>query len=184
MVQTAQPDLFLGAGGGSEEAALAECQTWALMHQDDDDFNAPIPFGWRPPLTEMDTLINGGDFGAMSLEGGGGGGGLAGDFFSPPEGLPDGPLGAAKKWPCLSHLYVKNDIVLPRQARDNHRTSVEKEAAAFCAGPLGRGRRRRLRATVRDDVIPFTEVRKRIFFAPVYAARNEDHFTKTGSGQT
>ena len=108
MVQTAQPDLFLGAGGGPEEAALAECQTWALMHQDDDDFNAPIPFGWRPPLTEMDQLINGGDFGAMSLEGGGGGGGgLAGDFFSPPEGLPDGPLGAAKKWPCLSHLYVK-----------------------------------------------------------------------------
>jgi hypothetical protein len=73
----------------------------------------------------------------------------------------------------LSHLSIKF-IFLPRQARDNHRENSKNERR-FLSGDEdfadGAG-------------LDFDEeVRKRISFAMPCDTAN-DHFTKTGSGQT
>jgi hypothetical protein len=77
----------------------------------------------------------------------------------------------------LSRAFYRDEkpemINLPRQARDKHREALKTHAATrgvFSAG-------------IPWPVVVILAVRKTPLFAPIYIYIN-DHFTKTGSGQT
>ena len=91
-------------------------------------------------------------------------------------------------WCFWSAFCLREMVTLPRQARDKHRESTQKAASfvqAIPRRPISRGTldtsfnhwmptEFNLAAKVKE---------KNAFFAMPFDAKN-DHFTKTGSGQT
>jgi ankyrin repeat protein len=80
-VMHAQPEL-------TPDETLHEAHAWVLQHQQDKEFADPVPFGWRPALTEMPRSFDS-QFVAMGIHDG-----FADIMMPPPEGVPDdgGPL--------------------------------------------------------------------------------------------
>lgn len=76
-VMHAQPGL-------TPDETLHEAHAWALQHQEDKDFVDPVPFGWRPILTETPRTFDS-QFTGMGIHT------RVADAMMPPEGVPEDP---------------------------------------------------------------------------------------------
>jgi hypothetical protein len=88
-----------------------------------------------------------------------------------------------KKTPFLgawNNVDMKNDDVLTRQALDGQRRKVEQTGRLFFRQAVGE-RFRGVRACVE---LGKQEKHRRLLRLSLLMLRNEDHFTKTGSGRT